>query len=200
MVIQTNVNALGEGDRGSAEGAAGGVAAGRHPWPGVPAVPTSMARMTPDAHHPDGSTEALEDALIRIAYYVVGILTRLGAEHDLSLTQLRVLGILRDRRGRMTDLAAYLGLDKSTMSGLVDRAERRGLLARDRNPEDGRVVDVFATPAGRELFERLYREFRTALAPVTGRLSPEQREQLTRLLTPVLDEAEQATIRRMRAR
>ena len=110
----------------------------------------------------------------------------IGAEHDLSLTQLRVLGILRDRRARMTDLAAFLGLDKSTMSGLVDRAERRGLLARGRNPEDGRVIDVFMTPAGLELAERLEDKVWQALSPATGRLTPEQRAQLVELLEPVV--------------
>ena len=33
----------------------------------------------------------------------------LAADHDLSLTQLRVLGILRDRRLKMSELASYLG-------------------------------------------------------------------------------------------
>ncbi|MGY1962144.1 MarR family transcriptional regulator [Nocardia gipuzkoensis] len=65
----------------------------------------------------------------------MAVLTRIGSEHDLSLTQLRLLGLLRDRRPRMTDLAAFLGLDKSTMSGLVERAERRGLVARGKSPE-----------------------------------------------------------------
>jgi len=153
--------------------------------------------MKPDAHV-DDSAESLEDALVRIAYYVVGMLTRVGAENDLSLTQLRVLGILRDRRGRVTDLAAYLGLDKSTMSGLVDRAERRGLLARDRNPEDGRVVDVFATPEGVELAHRLLSQIRRELAPWLEPLAPEQRAQLAGLLRPVVDEAERLTIRSVR--
>jgi len=38
------------------------------------------------------------------------VLNRIGTEHDLSLTQLRVLGILRDRRVKMSELAGYLGL------------------------------------------------------------------------------------------
>jgi DNA-binding MarR family transcriptional regulator len=127
-------------------------------------------------------SDPLEDALVRSAFQVMGVLTRIGAEHDLSLTQLRVLGILRDRRPRMTELAAFLGLDKSTMSGLIDRAERRGLLERGRNPEDRRVVDVFITPAGLELAERVQGEIRRALEPATGRLDPEQGDQLGRLL------------------
>lgn len=132
------------------------------------------------------SDELVDDALVRSAFQVMGVLTRIGAEHDLSLTQLRVLGILRDRRVRVTDLAAYLGLDKSTLSGLVDRAQRRGLLERGRNRADGRVVEVFITPAGHELDERLREEIRQALAPATGRLDPEQRDHLVRLLELVL--------------
>lgn len=135
----------------------------------------------------EDSVDALIDALVRSTFQVTGMLTRLGAEHDLSLTQIRVLGILRDRRPRVTELAAYLGLDKSSMSGLIDRAERRGLLARDRNPHDGRVVEVYLTPAGQELTQRLVVEGRRALAPTIGRLRPEEREQLVRLLDTILE-------------
>ena len=102
----------------------------------------------------------------------MALLSKIGAEHDLSLTQLRVLGILRDRRLRMTELAGYLGLDKSTMTGLVDRAERRGLLERVRNPADGRAVDVRISPAGSELAGRIYAEVAVALSPMTDAAHP----------------------------
>ncbi|MGW0484474.1 MarR family winged helix-turn-helix transcriptional regulator [Nonomuraea sp. NPDC003214] len=128
------------------------------------------------------TSDALVDALVRNTFEVVGVLTRIGAEHDLSLTQLRVLGILRDRRPRMTELAAFLGLDKSTLSGLIDRAEQRGLVARGRNAQDRRVVDVFITPAGLELAEQVYDEVRRALTPVTDRLDPQDGDRLAKLL------------------
>lgn len=134
----------------------------------------------------DDSTDALVDGLVRSAFQVMGVLTRIGAEHDLSLTQLRVLGILRDRQPRMSDLAAFLGLDKSTMSGLIARAERRGLLTRGTSPGDKRAVVVLITDAGRDLTQSMYEEGRKALAPATGRLGPEQREQLAQLLEPLL--------------
>ncbi|MFI6647495.1 MarR family winged helix-turn-helix transcriptional regulator [Streptomyces sp. NPDC050529] len=135
---------------------------------------------------PDDSTDALVDGLVRSAFQIMGVLTRIGAEHDLSLTQLRVLGILRDRSPRMSDLAAFLGLDKSTMSGLIARAERRGLLTRGTSPEDKRAVVVLITDEGRDLVQRLYEEGKALLAPATGRLDPEQREQLAQLLEPLL--------------
>ncbi|MGW4021296.1 MarR family winged helix-turn-helix transcriptional regulator [Streptomyces sp. NPDC005009] len=132
------------------------------------------------------TSDALVDALVRSTFQVVGVLTRIGAERDLSLTQLRVLGILRDRRPRMTELAAFLGLDKSTLSGLIDRAERRGLVARGKNPQDRRVVDVFLTPVGLEVAEQVYGEVRRALAPATERLDPQDRDRLVRLLHAAL--------------
>lgn len=139
---------------------------------------------------PDTSTDTSADdvmeALVRSAFQVMGVMTRISAEHDLSLTQLRVLGILRDRRPRVTELATFLGLDKSTMSGLIDRAERRGLLKRGKNPHDKRVVDVYLTPAGHELEQRLTDEFRRDLAPVVDRLTHQQRVEFTRLFEPLL--------------
>lgn len=135
----------------------------------------------------EDSVDELIDVLVRSTFEVTGMLTRLGAENDLSLTQIRVLGILRDRRPRVTELAAHLGLDKSSMSGLIDRAERRGLLARDKNPHDGRAVDVYLTPAGQKLTQRLVAEGRRALAPAISRLGPEEREQLITLLETILE-------------
>ncbi|MEV0030228.1 MarR family transcriptional regulator [Nocardia sp. NPDC050793] len=132
-----------------------------------------------------GSDDALEDALVRTSFRVMAVLTRIGSEHDLSLTQLRLLGLLRDRRPRMTDLAAFLGLDKSTMSGLVERAERRGLVARGKSPQDRRVVDVFITPMGSELALRVQEEIHAALAPYTDRLAADDRQVLTQLLDSV---------------
>ncbi|HYQ33436.1 MAG TPA: MarR family transcriptional regulator, partial [Lapillicoccus sp.] len=106
---------------------------------------------------------------------------------DLSLTQLRVLAILRDRRVRMSRLADHLGLERSTLSGLVDRAERRNLLQRAPNRTDGRVVDVLLTSEGARLARRLGAEVRRSLAPMTGSLTPAEQRRLRSLLERLLD-------------
>ena len=125
--------------------------------------------------------DGLVDALVQASF-----VTKVGAEHDLSLTQLRVLAILRDRRVRMTGLAAYLGLEKSTMTGLVDRAAKRGLLERGPNAFDGRAVDVFLSPRGAALAERLYAQVGRSLSPLTSELSPAERRQVQTLLERML--------------
>jgi DNA-binding MarR family transcriptional regulator len=131
---------------------------------------------------PDG----LVDALAQAAFTTMAVLTKAAADHDLSLTQLRVLAILRDRRLRMTALAEYLGLEKSTMSGLVERAERRGLVERAPSPADGRAVDVFLSPAGAELAQRLHARIVRSLSPMTGQLAPAEQRRLQALLERLL--------------
>lgn len=132
------------------------------------------------------SNQGLLDALAQAAFTTMAILNKLAAEHDLSLTQLRVAGILRDRRLRMAELARYLGLEKSTMTGLVDRAEQRGLMARAPNPDDGRAIDVFLTKEGLKLAERVERQLQDAMAPLTTRLKASEQILLQGLLERLL--------------
>jgi DNA-binding MarR family transcriptional regulator len=133
-----------------------------------------------------GGQDGLVDVLAQAAFVTMAVLSKVGADNDLSLTQLRVLAILRDRRVRMTELADYLGLEKSTMSGLVDRAEKRGLLGRAPNVSDGRAVDVFVSPDGAELAERLYADIGRSLSPTTSRLAPAEQRRLQALLERML--------------
>lgn len=131
--------------------------------------------------------EGLADALVTTAFVTMAIINKIGAENDLSLSLIRVLGILSDRRPRMAELADYLGLEKQTMSGLIARAEKRGLVARAPNEDDGRATDVFLTSAGAKLVKRLHIQGQQALAPLTGQLSASDRKQLHELLQRMLE-------------
>lgn len=132
------------------------------------------------------SSQGLLDALAQAAFTTMAILNRLAADNDLSLTALRVAGILRDRRLRMAELADYLGLEKSTLTGLVDRAEKRGLMARAPSPDDGRATDVFLTKEGSKLAESLEGQWQSAMAPLIARLDASSRKQLQGLLEQML--------------
>ena len=108
-------------------------------------------------------TPTTVDALVQLSFTVQLTLTRIAAENELSVTSLRLLGILRDRTPSMAAIAEHLDLDRSSVSGLIDRVERRGLVERARSDSDARVILVRATPAGLELAE-------TVGAQVTNRL------------------------------
>ena len=147
-----------------------------------------MTFIDPAAPSADTAQQELISALVRASFATTAVLSRVAAEHDLSLTQLRVLAILRDRRVRMSELADYLGLDKSTISGLVDRAEKRGLLQRVPSPGDGRATDVFLSAEGIQLAELGERKIAESLSPMTGKLTRAETGRLTALLEYVLDQ------------
>lgn len=130
--------------------------------------------------------EGLVDALVQVAFAIMAVLNEVAADGDLSLTQLRVLAILRDRRLGTTALADYLGLEKSTMSGLVERAERRGLLRKMPAANDGRAVEICLSSRGMKLAERLYAEVEGSLLRLTGVLSVSEQDRLQGLLERIL--------------
>ncbi|MFF0141298.1 MarR family winged helix-turn-helix transcriptional regulator [Streptomyces sp. NPDC005227] len=130
------------------------------------------------------------DALVQLSFLVQGVLGRMASEHDLSLIQVRLLGILRDRRPGMLELARLLGLDKSSMTGLVSRAEKRGLVRRIPSPDDGRAVLVELTDAGRELTGRCTAEMDGEIATLTASLTGAERAQVTALAGKILSNAQ----------
>ena len=130
--------------------------------------------------------QELIDVLVRASFATMGVLSRVAAEHDLSLTQLRVLAILRDRRCKISELADYLGLDKSTISGLADRAQKRGLLQRAPNAADGRAVDVFLTAEGARQADLGAGQVARWLAPMTSKLTRAETLRLITLLERLL--------------
>jgi DNA-binding MarR family transcriptional regulator len=134
----------------------------------------------------DGHLDELRDALARMSFTLMAVLTEIAAEHDLSLTQLRVLGILRDREPTMADLATFTGLERSTISGLIDRAAQRGLVVKTADPHDGRSVRVSLTESARRLAPEITAAIGARITPLTGQLSTSEQKRLTALLTKAL--------------
>jgi DNA-binding MarR family transcriptional regulator len=128
---------------------------------------------------PGGEDLGLVDALAQLSFAVQGTLGRIAASYDLSIVQARLLGILRDRRPTIKELAGFLGLDKSSVTGLVDRAEERGLVHRTPSRNDGRSVQVVITAAGRKLIARAASAFEAETAVLVADLDSAQRERLS---------------------
>ncbi|NNJ12020.1 MarR family transcriptional regulator [Chloroflexales bacterium ZM16-3] len=77
---------------------------------------------------------------------------RLLRQFDLSTSQYAALKLLDDSQGlRLTDIGVRLLLDKSTVTRLIDRLERRNLVRRLPEPLDRRVIRVVLTPQGASL-------------------------------------------------
>jgi MarR family transcriptional regulator, lower aerobic nicotinate degradation pathway regulator len=141
--------------------------------------------MPPTVRHPvltplpgEGDLD-LVDALAQLSFAVQGTLGRIAAAHDLSIVQARLLGILRDRSPTIMELARFLQLDKSSVTGLVDRAQERGLVQRTASAFDRRSVQVILTTAGRELVDRATAAFEAQIEVLVAGLNAAQRTRLS---------------------
>jgi DNA-binding MarR family transcriptional regulator len=84
------------------------------------------------------------------------------------------------------DLAAAVGISRPTSTGVVTTLEGRGFVRRGKTAEDGRLVRVSLTRAGRMKIEELFPRFNAEETAVTSHLEAEQQEQLASLLRSML--------------
>jgi DNA-binding MarR family transcriptional regulator len=126
------------------------------------------------------------DGLVQLSFFVHAVLGRVAARYDVSLIQARLIGILRDRELGMAQLARVLNLDKSSTTGLVDRAEGRGLVRRRTVPEDGRAVHVVLTAKGQKLATAFAAEVEAQVNAAVEILSENKRTQLSLLASQVV--------------
>jgi DNA-binding MarR family transcriptional regulator len=87
----------------------------------------------------------------------------------------------------MSELAARLGCDSSNVTGLVDRLEARGLVARQPSFADRRVKHVVLTEGGRAMRRRMLDQVGQA-PEAFERLSVGEQRQLRDLLRRVLED------------
>jgi MarR family transcriptional regulator, lower aerobic nicotinate degradation pathway regulator len=126
------------------------------------------------------------DALAQLSFVVINALADISAEHELSLVQVRMLGVLRDREPIMNSLSRHLGLDKSSVSGLVDRAQRRGLVTRVPSETDRRALRVSITAQGRALADQVAAEFTERVEGRDTALHPNERQAFTVLASRMI--------------
>jgi DNA-binding MarR family transcriptional regulator len=108
-----------------------------------------------------------------------------------SFVALWVLWVWGEMESR--DLAAAVGISKPTSTGVVTTLERRGLVRRRRNAEDGRMVRVFLTEAGLRKIEELFPRFNAEERALASHLSPAEQETLAGLLRSLLRAVEGRT-------
>ena len=111
----------------------------------------------------------------RVGFALVASFTGTAlVRNELSIAMWRVLAALSNNgEQRQIDLAAMTSIDASTLSRLVTRLVRRGLVSRSRSQRSSREVVVGLTPKGRALVRRLIPVAkdleRTAIAGLSGR-------------------------------
>lgn len=136
----------------------------------------------------------LADLLVRYPLYHLWDLLGLSLEPAVRSAGLNPAqwGVLRDlhraeRQGlpglRLTDLSRRLLTRLPSLSGVVDRLERAGVVVRDNSPFDMRAKQVALTAKGREVVERILVAHGRQIDTVLGVLAPTEQGELHRLLS-----------------
>src|SRR5215471_18424235 len=110
---------------------------------------------------------------------LIGLFRWLNPPSGLSLTAAATLATL-ERSGpcRLTSLAAREGVTQPAMTQLVARLQDAGLVTRDPDPSDGRVVRVSITSEGQVTLARRRQVRAERLGGLLDRLSPDHRAAL----------------------
>ncbi|WUH99030.1 MarR family transcriptional regulator [Spirillospora sp. NBC_00431] len=128
------------------------------------------------------------DALVRLSHLVQHVFADVAREHDLTSQQLQLVCVLLAEPLGMTRLSRLMHLERSSMTGLVDRVEKRRLVARAADPADRRAWRVALTEEGARLATRAHDDVVARLDTLVGRLEPDDRDRLTSAVALILAE------------
>jgi MarR family transcriptional regulator, organic hydroperoxide resistance regulator len=88
-------------------------------------------------------------ALQRATHATLQVLSAELADLDLTASEINVLANLADGLGRtVSELGAAVGTRPTTLTGVLDRLERRGHITRGTRPGDRRAVLIELTSSG----------------------------------------------------
>jgi DNA-binding MarR family transcriptional regulator len=138
-----------------------------------------------------GGLDEIVDGLLEVTKRTHHVLSSVAARHDLTAQQVGLLRLL-DEPVSMRAFAEELACDPSNVTGLVDRAERLGLVERMSDPGDRRVRMLTLTPKGRRLRDRINRDVAQELAKALG-IKDEDRRRVLGLLTRLISPEESST-------
>jgi len=111
----------------------------------------------------------------------------LGTEAGLTLPQLvclKAVGELQEKEAEVTIamISAQVRLSAATVSRIIERLYRAGLVARERRSRDRRKVCLTLTPAGGERFRKLPTPLQERFVEGLMKLEPDERMELLQAL------------------
>lgn len=125
-------------------------------------------------------------------------LFRAMAEHELSLTQVKVLHMLEEKEQTECSIKAIadqFAMSMAAMSRCIDGLHQRGLVERREDTDDRRIKRVRISPPGRDLVGQLTETRLSQLDHILSTLTEPQRKRLSAALDPILARDEVAACR-----
>lgn len=126
--------------------------------------------------------------LVRLFYRTVNaeIASVYKDDYGLSVQEWRIMAILGQTR-KMTakDIANHSSMDKVVVSRAIKRLEKKGLIAQQPHPADGRQSMLSLRDSGGSIFQELIPKLREKEEELLQPLSADERETLTALMARI---------------
>ena len=130
-----------------------------------------------------------------IPYLLYRISRRLNAHlrdemrrESVTIHRWRILAVLSAHDGlSLSELATYTVKEQSVISRVAEQMAQDGLVRRDADKGDRRVVRLYLTERGRRLFGRVFPLAQVHHRRATGTLTATEQKTLVRLLHKMLD-------------
>jgi len=130
--------------------------------------------------------DAVLEAIVYLSTESRRITKALARQADLTGPQLTVLKMLEGVGDiSLSDLSDRIRAQNSTVTGIIDRMEREGLVVRARSSEDRRVVRIRLTEKGRRIAGEIAVEPMEIFRSAIENLSPAETRDLLRILTKI---------------
>ena len=124
----------------------------------------------------------------RLQQIAVAIFLEDMGEFGVTPVQYAVLRSLRGMPGiDQRSLAAKVGLDTSTLGGVVDRLETRGWVSRQPSEADRRVKQLLLTPTGLQLLKDMEPALQKSQQRILAPLSDKKQVQFLKLLAELVE-------------
>ncbi len=156
-----------------------------------PPVPTASRRREQDLER---KLEQMSDLMRRM----VRAVRVPESDVDLTPTQLLVLSLLDEGPSRIGVLASAAAAAQNTISEVVARLTRSGLVSKSPDPGDGRAVLVGLTAAGKQALETRRRAMHDYHRSVLGALSARDRQRFVEAFEVLVTMAEAAHAQAMK--
>ncbi|MEU4190861.1 MarR family transcriptional regulator [Kribbella sp. NPDC026611] len=131
----------------------------------------------------------LASSLVRTMHLLQDVHGEVSRPLGLTPQQAHLICVLLSGPTGMTDLSHILGIERSSLTSMVDRLERRSLVARTTHPTDRRACRIELTPTGETLANECHARVVARIDDLTSTLPPATRRTLTTTLQSILNQA-----------
>ncbi|MEU6090861.1 MarR family transcriptional regulator [Streptomyces sp. NPDC047085] len=126
--------------------------------------------------------DELVETLIGLFMEIDGLFSTASRQLGLTPQQAQLLCFAQHLQPSFGELATLLHCDKTNITGLVDRLQKRGLLTRQPDPNDRRMARVRLTPEGETVTGQFQQAINTTLTTRFSSWPSTQRDSLVHLL------------------